>query len=163
MWESNNRLKVIPRNQGGIIPLWLSAICVLVFLSSSGCAKRIEIEQKGVFLDQPISHASDPREILSGMWEYHEGEVMYEVFLDRQGNGTYDWQQGRFETTSLQGKMWKGLWIQAGNDREGGFEAQLEEGGMAAHGRWWYTRIGNDYDPLEPGGQFILMRTAEIE
>ncbi|MDT7043643.1 hypothetical protein [Candidatus Nitronereus thalassa] len=110
-------------------------------------------------MDEQISKVPDSLESLSGHWEYHEGEVMYNLVLDQQGNGTYDWQQGRFKTTSLLDKTWKGRWIQLGNDREGGFEAQLEESGLTAHGRWWYTRIGNDLDPIEPGGNFILTRS----
>jgi hypothetical protein len=27
-----------------------------------------------------------------------------------------------------------------------------------ARGHWWYTRIGKDRDPLEPGGTFTMKR-----
>ena len=67
-------------------------------------------------------------------------------------------QEGRFETTALSNGLWKGRWVQLGNDREGGLEARLAKDGMSARGLWWYTRIGNDNDPLEPGGEFTLRR-----
>lgn len=70
------------------------------------------------------------------MWEYREGEIMYELLLDRHGNGAYDWKQGRFETTTLSGDLWSRVWIQIANDRESGFEARLENDGMTTRGRW---------------------------
>ena len=68
------------------------------------------------------------------MWEYRQGEVVYELLLDRHGNGPYDWQEGRFETTAVSNGQWKGRWVQLGNDREGGFEAWLAKDGMSARG-----------------------------
>ncbi|MDX1412136.1 MAG: hypothetical protein R3351_08255, partial [Nitrospirales bacterium] len=82
----------------------------------------------------------------------------YPLTLDQQGKGTYEWQEGRFETTSLSNGIWKGTWHQEGNDREGGFELQLHPDLQSATGNWWYTRIGKDQDPLEPGGSFSLRR-----
>ena len=80
------------------------------------------------------------------------------VRLDQLGNGTYDWQDGYFETHSLSQGLWKGSWRQMGNDREGEFEAILSESGDSAQGRWWYTRIEMDHQPLQPGGHFVLTR-----
>ena len=88
---------------------------------------------------------------------------MYDLILDSHGNGTYDWQQRRFDTTFLSEGLWKGIWFQSGNDREGRFEAQLAKDGLSAHGRWWYTRIENDRDPLDTRGQFMLFRKGGID
>lgn len=88
---------------------------------------------------------------------------MYDLLLDGQGNGSYDWQQGHFETVVLTQGQWKGTWVQVGNDREGGFEARLADNGLSARGRWWYTRVGHDTDPLEPGGEFTLQRKGRLE
>jgi len=100
---------------------------------------------------------------VSGLWEYREGEVVYGLLFDQQGNGLYDWQQGQFKTAVLTKGQWKGRWVQAGNDREGGFEAWLANDGMSARGRWWYTRIENDTNPLESGGEFILQRKKGLD
>ena len=95
---------------------------------------------------------------LAGEWKYEEGNVLYPLTLDEEGRGTYEWKEGRFETTSLSNGVWKGTWHQEGNDREGGFELQLHPDLQSASGSWWYTRIGTDQDPLEPGGNFMLRR-----
>ena len=95
---------------------------------------------------------------VSGLWEYREGDVVYDLLLDQQGNGIYDWQEGQFITAVLTQGQWEGTWVQVGNDREGRFEARLADDGMSARGSWWYTRIGDDTDPLEPGGEFTLQR-----
>ncbi len=95
---------------------------------------------------------------LGGTWKYEEGKVIYPLTLDQEGKGTYEWQKGRFETTSLSNGVWKGMWYQEGNDREGGFELQLNPDLKSATGSWWYTRIGTDQYPLEPGGNFSLRR-----
>ena len=95
---------------------------------------------------------------LAGEWKYEEGHVVYPLTLDGEGKGTYEWKEGRFETTSLSNGVWQGTWHQEGNDREGGFELQLHPDLQSASGSWWYTRIGTDQDPLEPGGSFSLRR-----
>jgi len=137
-------------------------LCVLVILNLAGCHSVSTPQGEGVLLEEQVrvslESSGDSPVNLSGMWEYHQGEVVYELLLDRHGNGPYDWQEGRFETTALSNGLWKGRWVQLGNDREGGLEARLAKDGMSARGRWWYTRIGNDNDPLEPGGEFTLRR-----
>ena len=95
---------------------------------------------------------------LAGEWEYEEASVAYRLTLDRNGNGNYEWKQGRFATTSLKNGLWIGTWHQRDNDREGGFELQLAQDLRSARGRWWYTRIEQDHDPLNPGGTFRLTR-----
>ena len=97
---------------------------------------------------------------LAGSWEYVDGNVNYPLILDQEGKGTYEWKKGRFETTSVSNGLWKGTWHQVENDREGGFELQIDPDRQGARGSWWYTRIGNDDDPLEPGGEFSLQRNA---
>jgi len=95
---------------------------------------------------------------LAGEWKYEEGNVIYPLTLNEEGRGSYEWEEGRFETTSLSNGVWKGTWHQEGNDREGGFELQLHPDLESATGSWWYTRIETDQDPLEPGGSFSLRR-----
>ena len=106
--------------------------------------------------EKPLSEVTIQE--LAGGWEYQEGTVHYQLTLDGEGKGTYDWKKGRFETTSLSNGVWKGMWYQDENDREGGFELQLRPDLQSASGSWWYTRIGTDQDPLEPGGSFSLRR-----
>jgi hypothetical protein len=36
--------------------------------------------------------------------------------LDEQGNGHYDWKDGRFETHTLIDHTWHGMWFQNEND-----------------------------------------------
>lgn len=136
----------------------LGVLCGLGMLSQAGCLSVEVSPQERPELETQIPAQVDRRENLSGMWEFREGEVVYDLYLDQHGNGTYDWEDGSFETTSLLNGQWKGKWVQFGNDREGGFEAQLGQDGMSARGRWWYTRIGHDSEPLQPGGQFRLTR-----
>lgn len=40
--------------------------------------------------------------------------------LDRFGNGSYDFKDGRFRTDLLSDHQWAGAWAQRENDREGG-------------------------------------------
>ena len=98
---------------------------------------------------------------MEGEWEYRETSVVYPLKFDQKGNGSYEWKQGRFVTTRLEHGVWSGTWHQAENDREGEFEMQLETDGRSAIGRWWYTRIEQDRDPLEPGGTFTLHKISE--
>ena len=97
---------------------------------------------------------------LSGEWEIQEEERSYRTVLDRQGNGTYTWQNGRIVTTSFADRKWEGTWQQTGNDREGGFEVLLSVDGMQAQGVWWYTRVGdkNNIPPRQWGGPYVWKR-----
>jgi len=98
---------------------------------------------------------------LSGEWEIQEADKTYHAVLDKSGSGNYTWQDGTFTTTRLTDGRWEGVWIQPGNDREGGFEVDLSEDRMAAHGRWWYTRVGNrsNIPARQWGGEYRLKRT----
>ena len=96
---------------------------------------------------------------LAGLWDYEEGTVIVTLSLDERGNGTYLYQGARFETTSLDGLVWRGFWQQSDHDREGGFEVKLADDLSQGEGRWWYTRICTDRSPQQPGGTFHLSRS----
>lgn len=95
--------------------------------------------------------------MLAGEWEYEDGAAV-KLTLDDQGHGIYAWKEGRFETTSLNGRIWEGLWFQKENDREGGFVVELSADYSEGEGRWWYTRIGPDRAPTDKGGTFHLSK-----
>ncbi|MEQ1845806.1 MAG: nuclear transport factor 2 family protein, partial [Nitrospira sp.] len=80
---------------------------------------------------------------VSGEWDILEVEddKRYKATLDKNGNGPYTQQGGRFVTTKIENRLWQGTWHQPGNDREGGFEVLLSEDGTQAKGIWWYTRV----------------------
>jgi len=110
----------------------------------------------------PPSMESQPgdRHVLAGEWEYADGAVVL-LTLDEQGNGHYDWKDGRFETQALIGHTWNGMWFQKENDRDGGFTVEFSPDFSEGDGRWWYSRIGTDYAPTQKGGTFHLSkRTA---
>ncbi len=101
---------------------------------------------------------------LSGEWEVVEVEdnKTYRATLDRNGNGPYTWQGGRFTTTSFNDRRWQGTWSQTGNDREGGFDLLLSEDGLEAKGVWWYTRVGErkKIPPRQWGGGYVWKRLS---
>jgi len=134
------------------------SLCGLIILLQVGCLRVATPHSGERNVEKSTPAYWDPDWSPAGTWEYQEGDVVYELLLDRNGNGNYEWQQGQLETTYLSGGQWKGKWIQFGNDREGRFEARLSSDGMSAQGKWWYTRIGEDGNPLEPGGEFVLKR-----
>jgi hypothetical protein len=100
---------------------------------------------------------------LSGEWEIQEEERSYRAVLNRDGNGTYSWQNGRIVTTEFADRKWQGTWQQTGNDREGGFEVLLSEDGTRAQGVWWYTRVAekNNIPPRQWGGPYVWKRVAK--
>ncbi len=104
----------------------------------------------------PDSQPGD-RQVLAGEWEYVDGAVV-RLVLDEQGNGHYEWKQGRFETQTLIGHTWHGMWFQKENDRDGGFAVEFSQDFSEGEGRWWYSRIGADYAPGQKGGTFHLTR-----
>jgi hypothetical protein len=99
---------------------------------------------------------------LSGEWAILEVEddKRYKATLDKDGNGSYTQQGGRFTTTKVENRLWQGTWQQPGNDREGGFEVLLSEDGTQADGVWWYTRVGKQKNipPREHGGTYHWRR-----
>jgi ketosteroid isomerase-like protein len=95
---------------------------------------------------------------VNGEWDILEVEddKRYKATLDKNGNGPYTQQGGRFVTTKIENRLWQGTWHQPGNDREGGFEVLLSEDGTQAKGIWWYTRVDTrkNIPPKEHGGTY---------
>jgi hypothetical protein len=113
-------------------------------------------------MDHPIvapSGVQADRSVLAGEWDYEEAAVVT-LLLDEEGNGTYDWKGGRFETQSLSDHTWQGRWIQQENDREGGFIVQLSPDYSNGEGQWWYTRIEDDLAPTQKGGTFTVTKRS---
>jgi hypothetical protein len=99
--------------------------------------------------------------VLAGEWEYVDGAAV-RLALDEQGNGHYDWQDGRFETHSLIGHTWRGMWFQKENDRDGGFAVEFSPDFSEGEGRWWVSRIGADHAATQKGGTFHLSRKTAL-
>ena len=98
---------------------------------------------------------------LSGEWEFQDEGHGQRLVLDKNGNGTYDWQNGRILTQTISDGRWEGMWYQEGNDREGGFDLRLSEDRNEAVGTWWYTRIGTRTIPTrDQGGRFRFTRIS---
>ncbi|MBH0182148.1 MAG: SnoaL-like domain-containing protein, partial [Nitrospira sp.] len=116
----------------------------------------------GTHLVSNPSSAAPPD--LSGEWDILEVEddKRYKATLDKNGNGPYTQQGGRFITTKFEDRLWQGTWQQPGNNREGGFEVLLSEDGTEAKGIWWYTRVENhkNIPPKEHGGTYHWKRTT---
>ncbi|OGW47774.1 MAG: hypothetical protein A2V62_00200 [Nitrospirae bacterium RBG_19FT_COMBO_58_9] len=125
---------------------------------TAACAKPVV--HRAVSLDSlPPSTASqsEDRHVLAGEWEYVDGAVV-RLTLDEQGNGHYEWKEGRFETQTLVDHTWHGMWFQKENDRDGGFTVEFSPDFSEGEGRWWYSRIGTDRAPTEKGGTFHLSK-----
>ena len=76
----------------------------------------------------PPSPGSQPgdRDVLAGEWEYVDGDgAVDRVTLDGEGNGHYNWKDGRFETHTFIGHTWQGMWLQKENNRDGGFTVEF--------------------------------------
>ncbi len=105
-----------------------------------------------------VSGAATAMPDVSGEWDILEveDEKRYKATLDKNGNGPYTQQGGRFVTTKIENRLWQGTWHQPGNDREGGFEVLLSEDGTQAKGIWWYTRVDTrkNIPPKEHGGTY---------
>lgn len=137
---------------------WKISLVTALLLSSAACTKpaihRAEPQQQTV---PAPSGAVEDRRVLAGEWEYEDGAAVT-LTLDDQGNGTYAWKEGRFETTALTDHTWHGMWSQIENDREGGFTVEFSPDFSEGEGRWWYSRIGPDHAPTQQGGTFHLTR-----
>jgi len=135
------------------VPLLLASV-----LLAAACAKPAV--DRAVSMDSiPPSMASQSgeRHILAGDWEYVDGAVV-RLKLDEEGNSHYDWKDGRFETHTLIGHTWRGMWYQKENDRDGGFTVEFSRDFSEGEGRWWYSRIGTDHAPTQKGGTFHLRK-----
>ena len=137
---------------------WKPIIVAVMALSAAACSTP----SGQAPIRQPVlmpSGAQGDRSVLAGEWDYEEGAVVT-LTLDDQGNGSYDWKGGRFETHSLYDHTWEGRWIQTDNDREGGFTVDLSPDFSDGEGRWWYTRIADDAAPTQKGGTFHLTKKS---
>ncbi len=101
------------------------------------------------------------RHVLAGEWEYVDGAAV-RLTLDEQGNGHYDWKDGRFETHTLIGHTWHGMWFQKENDRDGGFTVEISPDFSEGEGHWWISRIGTDHAPTQKGGTFHLSKKTAL-
>ncbi|HSA61309.1 MAG TPA: hypothetical protein VLE03_03645 [Nitrospiraceae bacterium] len=137
-------------------PHSISALIILAALTVSACSHQ-SVERPSVQADLP---AAD-RSVLAGEWDYEEGAAVT-LRLDALGNGTYEWKEGRFETTQFGGHTWSGKWYQRENDREGGFTVTLSPDYTEGEGIWWYVRIGSDHAPSEKGGTFHLSKKTSL-
>jgi hypothetical protein len=137
-------------------------IAGMVALALTGCGEKK--------IDEPIPDtwampAQDcplgiDKSVLAGRWRYLEQGSSYLLNLDEQGNGTYSWKDGRFVSVCLDRQVLRGHWLQTENDREGGFEVNLNREMTAGDGRWWYSRIGGNQKPKQPGGNFRIERKS---
>jgi len=109
--------------------------------------------------NQECPHGID-KNVLAGRWRYLEQGSSFLLNLDGQGNGSYSWKDGRVVSVCLDRQILRGQWLQSENDREGGFEIKLNSEMTAGDGRWWYSRIGGQNKPKQPGGDFRIERTS---
>jgi hypothetical protein len=80
---------------------WKIGILSAMLLSSAACSTPVLQHEQPVLPTIPIpSGAPEDRRVLAGEWDYEDGAVVT-LTLDEQGNGTYPWKEGRFETRSL--------------------------------------------------------------
>jgi hypothetical protein len=135
---------------------WKIGILSALLLSIAACTTPPLRDEETPLMPAP-SGLTEDRRVLAGEWDYEDG-VVVTLTLDEQGNGSYAWKGGRFETRSLSDHTWQGMWFQRENDREGGFTVQLSQDFSDGEGRWWYTRIESDQAPTEKGGTFRLPR-----
>ena len=138
---------------------WNIGFCVLM-LAAAACTTPSGQDTFRGPLVMPHGIEGD-RSVLAGDWDYEEGAVVT-LTLDEQGNGSYSWKGGRFETHSLSDHTWQGRWVQMENDREGGFTVQLSPDFSDGEGRWWYTRIADDLAPTQKGGTFRLTKKSSL-
>ena len=145
---------MLPRNVGASLVF----VCALL---ASACVKPVV--PPAVSMDSPpLSMASQPghdRHVLAGEWEYVDADgAVDRVTLDGEGNGRYDWKDGRFETHAFIGHTWQGIWFQKENNRDGGFKVEFSSDFLEGEGRWWYSRIETDHAPTLQGGTFHLRK-----
>ena len=135
--------------------VFLALLPAAVILLAAGCSTSVsQTVRPDLGPSQQFSTTG-----LAGEWEVSDGAMEKTIRIDCTGTGRYGWQDGKVVTTTVQGNYWAGTWDQSGNDREGGFEVQLSADRAKAEGRWWYSRIGDQYfKPGERGDTFTLMR-----
>ncbi|MDH5427345.1 MAG: hypothetical protein OEZ57_04250 [Nitrospirota bacterium] len=146
-----------------IFQQWTRIMTVLSLLIWAGCANMTSPETSDIHSRSIPVSLPERIEDLAGAWKYKDAAGEGIILLNTEGNGAYEWEGGRFETLSLENGTWTGVWIQEGNDREGGFTLTFSDSSSVAEGEWWYTRIGKDADPLQPGGTFRMSRSSAVQ
>ena len=142
---------------------WIQMLMGMSLLLLVGCVERTPPVFQEIGARSPLFSLPQRIEDLAGPWEYQDAEAQGTMTLNAVGMGSYDWEEGRLETLSLENGIWTGKWIQEGNDREGGFKLTFSNDSPEAQGDWWYTRIGKDHDPFQPGGTFRMARPSTIQ
>lgn len=143
--------------QNSLVKMILVVINVLGALGCAGLSHQTpQSEVSSLNPSYPPRHLQE----LAGIWEYADETGSNTITLNEEGKGHYEWEGGWFETHELKDGVWRGIWLQIGNDREGGFELKWVDHSPVARGNWWYTRIGEDHDPLDPGGTFTMQRIS---
>lgn len=139
---------------------WSQVLLVVGLFMPLGCSEVTPPISQEIHSRSIPSSLPQRIEDLAGSWEYKDAAGEGIITLNAEGKGIYEWEEGRFETLSLDNRTWTGLWVQKGNDREGGFKLTFTDEASTAQGEWWYTRIGEDSDPLQPGGTFRMSRRS---
>ncbi len=142
---------------------WTLIMTVMSLLLLAGCANRTPPESSDIHSRSIPVALPEHIEELAGVWKYKDAAGEGTILLNSEGKGAYEWEGGRFETLALANGTWTGVWIQEGNDREGGFKLTFSDSSSVAEGEWWYTRIGKDTDPLQPGGTFRMSRASTLQ
>lgn len=142
---------------------YIAALIILACALLAAACANPAVHQTVPTDSLPPSTASQPgdRHVLAGEWEYVDGAAV-RLTLDEQGNGRYDWKDGRFETHTLIGHTWHGMWFQEENDRDGGFTVEFSPDFSEGEGRWWHSRIGTDHAPTQKGGTFHLSKKTAL-
>ena len=145
-----------PNRLWSIAPFFLA--CTLLAAACANPAAHRDVSMESI---PPMRPQPGDRHVLAGVWDYVDGGVV-RLTLDEQGNGHYDWKDGRFETYTLTDHVWHGMWFQKENDRDGGFTVELSPDFSEGEGRWWHSRIGTDYAPTQKGGTFHLSKKTAL-
>ena len=145
----------------GDAPLLLA--CALL---ATACAKPVVHPDVSTDSLPPLmASQSGDHSVLAGEWEYVDGafdDAVGRLTLNEQGNGHYNWKGGRFETHTLIGHTWRGMWFQKENDRDGRFTVEFSPDFSEGEGRWWYSRIETDHAPAQKGGTFHLSKKTAL-
>lgn len=145
------------RSRDIAIPLCLACTLLTVSCDKPAVHRAVSLDS----LPPSMAFQSGDRHVIAGEWEYVDGAVV-RLTLDEQGNGHYEWKDGRFETQTFVDHTWHGMWFQKENDRDGGFTVEFSPDFSEGEGRWWYSRIGTDHAPTEKGGTFHLSRKTDL-
>jgi len=80
----------------------MAFVAIIAWLAVAGCAT-----QPPVLPSVTADESKHGRSILAGEWECEDSATVT-LRLDQQGNGTYPFKGGRFETSQLTGHTWVG-------------------------------------------------------